>query len=105
MAIGPKEVDMSVRGGPPADGRVRAVAGTGDSARAEEAQVAQEGTSQPAAAALRDERADQETRRSICTHEDITDRQKDLRVIPQKRAAEEEKKTAQQARLASIREQ
>jgi hypothetical protein len=91
MAIGPKGVDVSMRGGPPADGRVRAVAGTGDSARAEEAQVAQERTSQPVAAALRDERADQETRRSTRTHEDITDRQKDLRVIPQRRAAEEEK--------------
>jgi hypothetical protein len=66
-AIGPKEVDVTVRGGPPADGRVRAVASTGDPARAEESQVAQERASQPAAAALRDERADQETRRSTRT--------------------------------------
>jgi hypothetical protein len=103
MAIEPKEVD--VRGGPPADGRVRALAGTGDSARAEEAQATRERASQPAATALRNGRTDQETRRSTRTHEDITDRQKDLHVIPQRRAAEEEKKTAQQARLASIREQ
>jgi hypothetical protein len=65
MAIGPKEVDVSVRGGPPADGGVRAVAGTGDSARAEEAQVTRERAGQPAAAALCDERADQETRRVV----------------------------------------
>ncbi len=57
-----------------------------------------------ATAAMRDERADQETRRSTRTLEDITARQKDLRVIHEERAAEEEKKTAQQARLASIRE-
>jgi hypothetical protein len=154
-AIRPKEVDVTVRGGPPADGRVRAAASpgdsaragkaqvarddqprgcgagprhqqhkqrrrsrlweprppqlprpapprvapeqqvaaasTGDSARMGEAQVAQEKASQPAAASLRDERADQETMRSTCTLEDITARQKDLRVIPQRRAAEEEK--------------
>jgi hypothetical protein len=63
-----------VRGGPPADGRVRAAASAGDSARAGEAQVAQERVGQEwgrtqraalleqaeeaAAAALRDERAD-----------------------------------------------
>jgi hypothetical protein len=41
-AIRPKEVDVTVRGGPPADGRVRAVASTGDSARAGEAQVARD---------------------------------------------------------------
>jgi hypothetical protein len=83
-----------------------------------EAQVAQERASQEwgrtqraalleqaeeaVAAALRDERADQETRRSTRTLEDITARQKDLRVICEERAAEEEKKTGQQARLASI---
>ncbi|MFN9909710.1 MAG: hypothetical protein ACK56F_26940, partial [bacterium] len=73
--------------------------------QAEEALVARERASQPAATALRNGRADQETRRSTCTHEDITDLQKDIHVIPQRRAAEEEKKTAQQARLTSIREQ
>ncbi len=35
MAIGPRGVN--VQGGPPADGRVRALAGTGDSVRLEEA--------------------------------------------------------------------
>ncbi len=103
MAIEPKEVE--VRGGPPADGRVRALAGTGDSARAEEEQATRDRASQSAATALRNGRADQETRRSTRTHEDITDRQNYLHVIPQRRAAEEEKKTAQQARLDSIREQ
>ena len=73
--------------------------------QAEEALVARERASQPAATALRNGRADQETRRSTRTHEDITDRQKDLHVIPQRRAAEEEKKTARQPRLPSIREQ
>ena len=73
--------------------------------QAEEALVARERASQPAATALRNGRADQETRRSTRTHEDITDRQKDLHVIPQRRAAEEEKKTTQQSRLPSIREQ
>ena len=67
--------------------------------QAEEALVARERASHPAATALRNGRADQETRRSTRTHEDMTDRQKDLHVIPQRRAAEEEKKTAQQARL------
>jgi hypothetical protein len=119
--IRPKEVNVTVRGGPPADGRVRAAASTGHSARVGEAQVAQERASQEwgrtqraalleqaeeaAAAALRNERADQETRRSTRTLEDITARQKDLRVICEERAAEEEKKTGQQARLANIREQ
>ena len=58
--------------------------------QAEEALVARERANQPAATALRNGRA--ETRRSTRTHEDITDRQKDLHVIPQRRAAEEEKK-------------
>ena len=125
-------VDMMPPGGTPAEGKyLGSAAGLNAPDRAGEAQVAQEGAphqrgeaqratlleqaeealvareraSQPAATALRNGRADQETRRSTRTHEDITDRQKDLHVIPQRRAAEEEKKTAQQARLTSIREQ
>ncbi len=102
-AIRPKEVDVTVRGSPPAMGRIRAAASMGDSARVGEAQVAQERASQEwgrtqraalleqaeeaAAAALRDERADQETRRSTCTLEDITARQKDLSIISEERAA------------------
>jgi hypothetical protein len=46
LAIEPKEFDVTVRGGPLTDGWVRAAASTGDSARAGEAQVAQERASQ-----------------------------------------------------------
>ena len=52
MAIGPRGVDVSVRGGPPADGRVRAEAGTGATARAEGAQGVQEESQQERAALL-----------------------------------------------------
>jgi hypothetical protein len=34
MASGPRGVDVGVQSGPPADGRVRVLADTGDSARA-----------------------------------------------------------------------
>ncbi len=44
-------------------------------------------------------RTDQETRRSTRTLEDITARQKDLRVIPQRRAAEEEKKMLERGKM------
>ncbi len=76
LAIGPKGVD--VRGGPPTDGRVSALAGTGDSVGLEKAQEAREGAPQQRGEAQWATLLEQ---------------------------AEEEKKTAQQARLASIREQ
>jgi hypothetical protein len=75
-----------------------AAAGTGDTARAEEARTAQE----EVAATLRDEetrkRADLETRRSTRTLKDITARQEELRVIRERREAEEEKKTLERRR-------
>jgi hypothetical protein len=79
MAIWPRGVDVGVHpSGPPAGGGVRAWADTGDSARAEEAQVARERALHQRGKAQRAALLEQ---------------------------AEEEKKTIQQARLASIREQ
>jgi hypothetical protein len=78
LASGPRGVDVGVQSGPPWGGGVRALADTGNSARAEEAQVAQERAFHQRGEAQR------------------------AALLKQ---AEEEKKTAQQARLASIREQ
>jgi hypothetical protein len=77
MAIWPRGVDVGVQSGPPAVGGARALADTGDSARAEEAQVARERVFHQRGEAQRAALLEQ---------------------------AEEEEKTAQQARLASIRE-
>jgi hypothetical protein len=88
------EVGMTVGGSLPAEGQdMGATSSTGESARAGEAQVAQERASQEwdrtqraalleqveeaAAAAMRDERTDQETRRSTRTLKDITAHQKE----------------------------
>ena len=78
LASGPRGVDVGVQSGPLEDGGVRALADTGDSARAGEAQVARE-------------RAPQQRGEA-----------QGATLLEQ---AEEENKTAQQARLASIREQ
>ncbi len=79
MAIWPRGFDVGMHpSGPPAVGGVRALADTGDSARAEEAQVARE----------------------RAFHQ-----RGEAQVAALLEQAEEEKKTAQQARLASIREQ
>ena len=78
LASGPRGVDVGVQSGPLGDGGVRALADTGDSARAEEAQVA------------REKAFHQQGEAQWATLLEQT---------------EEEKKTAQQARLASIREQ
>jgi hypothetical protein len=78
MASGPRGVDVGVQSGPSADGGVRALADTGDSARAEEAQAARERALHQRGEAQRAALLEQ---------------------------AEEGKETGQQARLASIREQ
>ena len=78
LASGPRGVDVGVQSGPLEDGGVRALADTGDSARAEEAQVARE----------RAFRQRGEAQWATLLEQ-----------------TEEEKKTAQQARLTSIREQ
>ena len=78
LASGPRGVDVGVQSGPLEDGGVRALADTGDSARAGEAQVARE----------RAFRQRGEAQRAALLEQ-----------------AEEEKKTAQQARLTGIREQ
>ncbi len=78
LASGPRGVDVGVQSGPPGDGGVRALADTGDPARAEEAQVARERAYQQRGEAQWATLLEQ---------------------------AEEENKTAQQAQLTSIRVQ
>jgi phosphopantothenoylcysteine synthetase/decarboxylase len=84
-------VDVIVRGGLPADGQdLGAAADTGDAARAEEVQAAQETR----------KRADLVVRKSTHTPEDVAARQEKLRVIQERRAAEDENIDADKRELA-----
>ncbi len=96
-------VGVTVGGSLPTDGQdMGATAGTSDTAGAEEAQAAREA----ALAAQRDEeaqkRADLEARRSTRTPDDVAARQEKLRVISERRAAEEEKIDADRRELAEL---
>jgi hypothetical protein len=111
-AIRPKEVNVTVRGGPPADGRVRAAASTGDSAREGKAQVARD--DQPRGYGEGQQRQGHpKDQPKGCgagpRHQQHKQRRRSRpappRAAPEQQAATgEEKKTGQQARLASIRE-